>query len=275
MTRAEYLAELESNLVSLPKEERDMAVSFYSEYFDEAGEENEQAVIEDLGKPYALARSIIGETSAYSRSEVYLKYKESKPMPQNSTGVFASLKKPGEDLFNTPNDEVFHAAGTPFENVQQDAEDARTNENNANKGMFDDYYRNAGQQDAAPPPPPEYKYNKKSMNPWLIVLIVFAGVFVGIPVLCAVIPAILAIIAAAFVVGAAAICCLVAAIIAFFVGVVRLFTAVPAGLGLIFMAILSAGIGMVLLSGALAFFFKLLPFIVKGIARLFRKRRAA
>lgn len=89
MTREEYLAELESDLISLPKEERDMAVSFYSEYFDEAGSENEQAVIEDLGKPYALARSIIGETSAYSRSEVYLKYKESKPMPQNSTGVFA------------------------------------------------------------------------------------------------------------------------------------------------------------------------------------------
>ena len=269
MTRAEYLAELESNLVSLPKEERDMAVSFYSEYFDEAGEENEQAVIEDLGKPYALARSIIGETSAYSRSEVYLKYKESKPMPQNSTGVFASLQKPDADLFNTPNDEVFHAAGTPFENP----EDARTNENNANKGMFDDYYRNAGQQDAAPPPPPER--NKKSMNPWLIVLIVFAGVFVGIPLLCGLIPAILAIIAAAFIVGAAAICCLVAAVIAFFVGIVRLFTAVPIGLGLIFMAILSAGIGMVLLSAALAFFFKLLPFTVKGIARLFRKRRAA
>ncbi|MDE5578112.1 MAG: DUF1700 domain-containing protein [Oscillospiraceae bacterium] len=152
MTRAEYLAELESNLVSLPKEERDMAVSFYSEYFDEAGEENEQAVIEDLGKPYALARSIIGETSAYSRSEVYLKYKESKPMPQNSTGVFASLKKPDGDLFNTPNDEDFHAAGTPFES----SEDNRTNETNANKGMFDDYYQNAGQQDTAPPPPPEY-----------------------------------------------------------------------------------------------------------------------
>ena len=191
-------------------------------------------------------------------------------MPQNSTGVFASLQKPDADLFNTPNDEAFHAAGTPFENAQ---EDNRANENNANKGMFDDYYRNAGQQDAAPPPPPEQ--NKKSMNPWLIVLIVFAGVFVGIPVLCAVIPAILAIIAAAFVVGAAAICCLVAAVIAFFVGVVRLFTAVPVGLGLIFMAILSAGIGMVLLSGALAFFFKLLPFTVKGIARLFGKRRAA
>lgn len=266
MTREEYLAELESNLVSLPKEERDMAVSFYSEYFDEAGPENEQAVIEDLGKPYALARSIIGETSAYSRSEVYLKYKESKPMPQNSTGVFASLKKPDADLFNAPNDSDFHAAGTPFEEPKQDNSDS-----SANKGMFDNYYQNAGQYDNVPPPP----QTKKSMSPWLIVLIVFAGIFVGLPLLCGIIPAILAIIVAALVVGAAAVCCLVAAVIAFFVGVVRMFTAVPVGLGLIFMAILSAGIGFILLSAALAFFFKLLPFTVKGIAKLFRKRRDA
>ncbi|MCM1059392.1 MAG: DUF1700 domain-containing protein [Eubacterium sp.] len=267
MTRAEYLAELESNLVSLPKEERDMAVSFYSEYFDEAGPENEQAVIEDLGKPYALARSIIGETSAYSRSEVYLKYKESKPMPQNSAGVFASLKKPDADIFgNTPDDSDFHAAGTPFEEPKRES-----NTDDNGKGMFDDYYRNAGQQETVPPPPPE----KKSMNPWLIVLIVFAGLFVGIPLLCGLIPTILAIIAAAFIIGIASVCCLVAAVIAFFVGIVRLFTAVPVGLGLIFMAILGAGIGLVLLSAALAFFFKLLPFTVKGIAKLFRKRRAA
>lgn len=267
MTREEYLAELESDLISLPKEERDMAVSFYSEYFDEAGAENEQAVIEDLGKPYALARSIIGETSAYSRSEVYLKYKESKPMPQNSTGVFASLKKPNDVFGDTPKDEDFHAAGTPFKTDRDDS--------TGNKGMFDDYYQHAGQneqQDYPPPPPPE---QKKSMSTWLIVLLIFAGIFVGIPLLCGVVPAILAIIAAFLAIGAAAICCIVAAVIAFVIGIIRLFTNAPIGLGFIFMSVLCAGIGMVLLSAALAFFFKLLPFTIKGIAGLFKKRRAA
>ncbi len=265
MTREEYLAELESDLVSLPKEERDMAVSFYSEYFDEAGPENEQAVIEDLGKPYALARSIIGETSAYSRSEVYLKYKESKPMPQNSTGVFASLKKPDDIFGNAPKDEDFHAAGTPFKTDSDNGTD--------NKGMFDDYYQNAGQNDRQDyTPPPE---RKKSMSAWLIILLIFAGIFVGIPLLCGIVPVILAIIIVAFMVGAVSICCIVAAVIAFVIGIIRLVTNAPVGLGLIFLAILSAGIGFVFLSAALAFFFKLLPFTVKGIARLFRKRRAA
>lgn len=267
MTREEYLAELESDLISLPKEERDMAVSFYSEYFDEAGPENEQAVIEDLGKPYALARSIIGETSAYSRSEVYLKYKESKPMPQNSTGVFASLKKPDDIFGDAPKDEDFHAAGTPFKSDNDNSND--------NKGIFDDYYQHAGQnehQDYPPPPPPE---QKKSMSTWLIVLLIFAGIFVGIPLLCGVVPAILAIIAAFLAIGVAAICCIVAAVIAFVIGIIRLVTNAPVGLGFIFAALLCAGIGMVLLSAALAFFFKLLPFTIKGIAGLFRKRRAA
>ena len=268
MTREEYLAELESDLVSLPKEERDMAVSFYSEYFDEAGPENEQAVIEDLGKPYALARSIIGETSAYSRSEVYLKYKESKPMPQNSAGVFASLKKPDDIFGDAPKDEDFHAAGTPFK--------TNSDSGTGDKGMFDDYYQHAGQneqQDYPPPPPPEQK--KSTMSPWMIALIVFAGVFVGIPLLCGLVPAILAIIVAAFLVGAVAVCCIVAAVITFVIGIIRLVTNAPVGLGFIFAALLCAGIGMVLLSAALAFFFKLLPFTIKGIAGLFRKRRAA
>lgn len=267
MTREEYLAELESDLVSLPKEERDMAVSFYSEYFDEAGPENEQSVIEDLGKPYALARSIIGETSAYSRSEVYLKYKESKPMPQNSAGVFASLKKPDDIFGDAPKDEDFHAAGTPFK--------TNSDSGTGDKGMFDDCYQHAGQndrQDYPPPPPPE---QKKTMSTWLIILLIFAGIFVGIPLLCAIIPTIFAIIAVALVVGVAAVCCIVAAVITFVIGIIRLVTNAPVGLGFIFAALLCAGIGMVLLSAALAFFFKLLPFTIKGIAGLFRKRRAA
>ena len=113
------------------------------------------------------------------------------------------------------------------------------------------------------------------MSTWLIVLLIFAGIFVGIPLLCGVIPAILAIIAAFLAIGAAAICCIVAAVITFVIGIIRLFTNAPIGLGFIFISVFCAGIGMVLLSAALAFFFKLLPFTIKGIAGLFKKRRAA
>jgi|ADurb_Total_1213_FD_contig_21_3927271_length_972_multi_7_in_0_out_0_2 uncharacterized membrane protein len=91
MTKNEYLNELASHLISLPKEERDMAIRFYDEYFMDAGEENEQIVMAELGKPFNLAKNIIGEQSAYSKSEEFLRYKESKAQ-QEAASIFANAK---------------------------------------------------------------------------------------------------------------------------------------------------------------------------------------
>lgn len=77
MTKKEYLSELESHLVSISEEERINAIQFYDEYFEDAGSENEQQVISELGKPFALAKSIICEQSAYSKSRSYSNYKAS------------------------------------------------------------------------------------------------------------------------------------------------------------------------------------------------------
>lgn len=60
MNRNEYLAELKDGLKKLPPEEYHNAVCYYEEYFDDAGEENEQSVVEELGPPQALAAQIIG-----------------------------------------------------------------------------------------------------------------------------------------------------------------------------------------------------------------------
>ena len=59
MTRAEFIAELRGRLYTLPAEERDNAVQFYEEYFDDAGPENEQAVINELGSPENVANKIL------------------------------------------------------------------------------------------------------------------------------------------------------------------------------------------------------------------------
>jgi uncharacterized membrane protein len=94
MTKNEYLNELASHLISLPKEERDMAIRFYDEYFMDAGEENEQIVMAELGKPFNLAKNIIGEQSAYSKSEEFLRYKENKAQ-QEAASIFANAKEFG------------------------------------------------------------------------------------------------------------------------------------------------------------------------------------
>lgn len=61
MNKYEFLAQLRSALSSVPLEEREAAMSYYEEFFSDAGEENEQAVIASLGSPQELAQSIINE----------------------------------------------------------------------------------------------------------------------------------------------------------------------------------------------------------------------
>lgn len=59
MTRAEYLAELEQHLRQLPKQDFHEALEYFTEYFDEAGPENEADVIAELGSPEEAAKDII------------------------------------------------------------------------------------------------------------------------------------------------------------------------------------------------------------------------
>ena len=59
-----YLAELRRLLATLPQEERDAALTYYEEYFDDAGPEEIERVIGELGPARALAAQIL---SGYSR----------------------------------------------------------------------------------------------------------------------------------------------------------------------------------------------------------------
>lgn len=59
MTRTEYLRELERYLKKLPRADYEEAMAYFEEYFDEAGEENAQQVMEDLGTPKEAANDLI------------------------------------------------------------------------------------------------------------------------------------------------------------------------------------------------------------------------
>ena len=58
MTRQEFLRALEQDLADVSAEERAEAVRFYGEYFDEAGPEHEQALLEELGDAHRVANII-------------------------------------------------------------------------------------------------------------------------------------------------------------------------------------------------------------------------
>lgn len=102
MKKDEYLYILSDRLRVLPVEEYNDIMEYYKEYFEEAGVENEENVINELGDVEALAKKIINENmplgdaqnGMYIRSEVsyvqngqqYTEYQ------QTSQGVPTSLK---------------------------------------------------------------------------------------------------------------------------------------------------------------------------------------
>lgn len=70
MNRREYMDRLEQLLLVLPIEEREEALQYYEDYFDDAGMENEADVIRELGTPEEVAAKIrvgyAGEYAEYS-----------------------------------------------------------------------------------------------------------------------------------------------------------------------------------------------------------------
>lgn len=58
MNRAEFMEKLRELLSDISESEREEALNYYEDYFDDAGEENEQSVIESLGSPEKVARTI-------------------------------------------------------------------------------------------------------------------------------------------------------------------------------------------------------------------------
>lgn len=51
MNRVEFMESLSRLLQDIPEEDRIDALKYYNDYFDDAGSENEQNVIEELESP--------------------------------------------------------------------------------------------------------------------------------------------------------------------------------------------------------------------------------
>lgn len=61
MKKYEFLYRLEKALSSMDESDRNTAMRYYEEYFEDAGAENEQKVIEELGTPEELAKTIMND----------------------------------------------------------------------------------------------------------------------------------------------------------------------------------------------------------------------
>ena len=90
MNRTEYMRELDALLHGISKEEREEAMQYYNDYFDDAGSENEEKVIEELGSPAKLAETI--------RAGMRRKVMESTESEDIRTGVLTAVSTRQEEM---------------------------------------------------------------------------------------------------------------------------------------------------------------------------------
>ncbi|MEE1314827.1 MAG: DUF1700 domain-containing protein [Faecalimonas sp.] len=69
MNRAEFMRRLEELLSDVSESDRQDAISYYNDYFDEAGKEKEEQVIRELGSPEQVARTIRAERKGAAKTE--------------------------------------------------------------------------------------------------------------------------------------------------------------------------------------------------------------
>ncbi len=65
MNKDEYLKQLERYLKKLPQKDYENAVEYFTEYFEDAGTENEQKVMAELGTPKEAAAELLRDLLAH------------------------------------------------------------------------------------------------------------------------------------------------------------------------------------------------------------------
>ena len=94
MKREEFMLKLESLLQDISKEEREEALQYYKDYFDDAGAENEDSIIKELGSPEKVAKTLkedIGENPSEDSEYSEMGYNYSS---ENTGNAPAVKKKP-------------------------------------------------------------------------------------------------------------------------------------------------------------------------------------
>ena len=69
MSRVEFMKQLNELLTEISPSEREEALQYYNDYFDDAGEENEANVMQELGSPYKVAETIKADLLGRSQEQ--------------------------------------------------------------------------------------------------------------------------------------------------------------------------------------------------------------
>ncbi len=257
MNRAEFMRQLESLLQSIPVTEREEALQYYNDYFDDAGEESEQEVIEALGNPARVAENI-------RRDLLESGYGEAPP--KRALASDRKVIEYGKTEAQSPFPQS-HELPQPVLSAGQQ-ERAGGGRDAGNAGAFTE----AGTPGRAGAP------ERTGMPGWAIALIVVLLVIVGpmvLGVLAGIMGTLVGVAAVWFCtilgLGIAAIALFIVMVVLVVVGILSMFVDPISGIALVGGGLLCGGIGILLMMLTVAMAGIVTPAVFKGIAFLFRK----
>lgn len=249
MNRIEFMTELAALLQDVPAEERRDAMKFYNDYFDDAGEENEQQVIAELGDPAQVAATIKADLGGASKEHGEFTEKgytdsrfENKDVP-----VGREYKESGQK-----------SEGYGYRNTEQ-----------SRRGYG---YERSGEQT-----PPR---TNGALKIFLIIMLVLVAIPVGIPVAAAILITIAAvgftILVLFFTLVIASVAIAFAGVCVFIAGLVSLAPEIAVGLALIGTGLILTVVGVVLTVASVRVCMIVLPGICRGfvwiVSRPFQRR---
>ncbi len=284
MNRVDFMDQLERLLQSIAPAERDEALQYYNDYFDDAGRENEQEVIEALGNPARVAenikRDLMGSgygggpvPKAQASDRALVEYGKEAFGEQTSDGGTAEKNASGtgrdgagnadnRNPFSTSAEDVFSGnGGAAGENNIRETASLRQGDLDAQGGS------NAYEKH------PE----KAGMPPWAVALLITLLVFASPAVLglvCALFGIVICWYAMILCVGVAAVALLMVMLALVVTGILCIGADPWVGLAMLGGGLVCGGIGMLFLMLTVAMAGIVTPAIWRGIRFLFGRRGA-
>jgi uncharacterized membrane protein len=220
MSRIDFINELESLLSDIPIDEKEEALQYYNDYFEDAGADHEEEIIKELVSPQRVAAIIKAELDANSadrenrgyftekgyQDTVYRedKFEIVKPEQKDNDKKAGYTDNNTGNTANTGNAGYQGNAGS-FGNAAYSGNTGNTgynsNSGNAAHSGAAGYTNNGGQQsysnsygnyqNSGP-----QATQKKSTNVALIVLICIFAIPIGLPIVCSIFGVLIGVIAA-------------------------------------------------------------------------------
>lgn len=279
MTRNEFISRLSYLLQDLPDSEREEALQYYNDYFDEAGPEREESLIEEWGTPERAAAMLkeglsedgkdLGEFTENGFGDS--RYRENNQVPETKGGTQKQYQSRYPDT-----DWIDVRSQTREENpYYTQAENQYRNYQGYTEGASRDDFEKKEQQGK-----PEQRKQRNLFATIVLIILAVICLPVVVPVVIGVLAAVFGVVAAIIVTGIAlliaAVAITIAGICCVCFGIVNLFITGPSGIMMLGAGFLLTAIG--LLGTVLTAWLcgKFIPMCIRGFVSIcsfpFRKR---